>query len=215
MSEWPRNDAVAPRIPCDRRGIASAVQTLKRGGVIIFPTDTVYGIGCDPYKEHAVKRIYEIKSRESKKPLPILVDSANTAKKIAIMGSKAAKIAERFWPGSLTMILDITDHILAKSLQLGHGDGIALRVPAQECILEMLKSCKMIAGTSANISGAGSTGDPSVCAESMSGYDMILDGGVISDPVESTILDARGDRISMVRRGKMAGGLEDIIKEAL
>ena len=213
MSES-HNDASIPIVSCDKQGIASATHMLKKGGVIIFPTDTVYGIGCDPYKAHAVKRVYEIKSRESKKPLPILVDSINTAKKIAVIDDKAAKIAKKFWPGPLTMILDVTDPILAKSLQLKDNDGIALRVPDHKCILDMLKSCKMIAGTSANVSGAGSTGDPKVCARSMTGYDMILNGGIIPDATESTILDARGGRISMIRKGKIAS-LQGSIQEEL
>ena len=156
------------------------------------------------------RKVYEIKAREPSKPLPVLVDSLKTAQTISAMDSRAVQIAERFWPGPLTMILDISDPRLAEPLRLGEHDGIALRVPAHECALRLLGSCKMIAGTSANMSGTESTGDPAACAHTMSGYDMILDGGVISDPAESAIIDVRGGRIVTVREGK-APGLQEML----
>ena len=196
------------RVACDGAGIAAAARLVRDGGVIIFPTDTVYGIGCDPYNAGAVQRIYGIKSREQTKPLPVLVDSAATARRISVMDDETVlRMASRFWPGPLTMILDVRDGRLAESLNLDvhGGDGIALRVPDHECAGRLLGSCRMIAGTSANVSGAGPTGDPDACARAMRGYDMILDGGVIRDPAESTVVDARGGRVTMVREGGRLG----------
>ena len=203
MTEGTGGEGAMTRVACDGDGIAAAARLVRSGGVVIFPTDTVYGIGCDPYNARAVQRIYDIKSRERTKPLPVLVDSARTAGRISVMDDETVRrMASRFWPGPLTMILDVRDRRLAESLNLGgHGGGIALRVPAHKCTRMLLGSCRMIAGTSANVSGAGSTGDPDACAGAMKGYDMILDGGVIRDPAESTVVDARGGRVTMIREG--------------
>ena len=203
MTKGAGGEGAMTRVACDDAGIAAAARMVRGGGVIIFPTDTVYGIGCDPYNAGAVQRIYGIKSREQTKPLPVLVDSAMTASRISVMDDEAVqRMAGRFWPGPLTMILDVRDRRLAESLNLGgHGGGIALRVPDHKCVQTLLGSCRMIAGTSANMSGAGPTGDPDACAGAMRGYDMILDGGVIRDPAESTVVDARGGRVTMIREG--------------
>ncbi|MCE2498254.1 MAG: threonylcarbamoyl-AMP synthase [Nitrosopumilaceae archaeon] len=203
MTKGTGGEGATTRVACDGDGIAAAARLIRDGGVIIFPTDTVYGIGCDPYNARAVRRIYNIKLRERTKPLPVLVDSAMTARRISVMDDETVqRMASRFWPGPLTMILDVRDRRLAESLNLdGRGGGIALRVPAHKCAQMLLGSCRMIAGTSANMSGAGSTGDPDACAGAMKGYDMILDGGVIRDPAESTVVDARGGRITMIREG--------------
>jgi len=198
------------RVRCDDSGISRAARAVRDGGVVIFPTDTVYGIGCDPYNAEAVGRVYEIKSRDFSKPLPVLVDSIRTALLVSSMDDVSMRIAERFWPGPLTIILDVTDQALTKSLRLEQGrDGIALRIPSHACTRRLLDACRMIAGTSANLSGAGSTGDPDVCADSMSGYDVMLDGGMIDNPAESTVIDARMGRIEMVREGRSLS-LDDI-----
>ena len=200
------------RVRCDEAGIARAARAVRDGGVVVFPTDTVYGIGCDPYNAGAVGRIYQIKSRDASKPLPVLVDSVGTARSVSAMDERAVRIAERFWPGPLTIIADVTDAALAASLRLERGrDGIALRVPAHRCAQGLLGHCRMIAGTSANVSGAGSTGDPDECSGSMSGYDMLLDGGTIGGSAESTVIDTRAGRIAMVREGG-GPGLSDILE---
>ncbi len=189
----------------DDQSIVKAARIVMDGGVIVFPTDTVYGIGCDPYNAEAVSRVYDIKSRDLSKPLPVLVDSIRTARSMAVMDGRVLRMAERFWPGPLTIILKVLDKRLAGSLYLKEQDGIALRIPDHRCALRLLDACKAIAGTSANLSGMGSTGDPSVCAEAMTGCDMILDGGVIQEPAESTIVDARDGRITVIREGKKLG----------
>lgn len=200
-------------VACDGHGIQKASQLVKGGGVVIFPTDTVYGIGCDPYNASAINRVYEIKSRDASNPLPILVDSIDTAQSISAMNDTSIRMAEKFWPGPLTMVLSITDNKLAESMRLHKHSGIALRVPDHKCTQKLLDCCKMIAGTSANVSGAESTGDPNTCAKSMEGYDMILDGGVITNPTESTIVDARdGKHIAMLRKGKMTS-LQEILQK--
>ena len=182
--------------------------------MIVFPTDTVYGIGCNPYNQTAIKKVYKIKSRDASKPLPMLVDSIATAQRISAMSTGALNLARAFWPGPLTIIADVTDARIFQSPQShnhssgaensGNGSGIALRIPAHQCTRKLLDMCKIIAGTSANISGTDATGDPAECADSMIGCEMILDGGIIHEPAASTIVDARGSNPIMIRCGRVS-----------
>jgi L-threonylcarbamoyladenylate synthase len=97
------------KVTCDKEGIEKASQIINRGGIAVFPTDTVYGIGCDPYNKDSVRKIYEIKSRNISKPFPVLVYSKDIAERIAFFDEFTKKIAEKFWPGPLTIILKLTD----------------------------------------------------------------------------------------------------------
>jgi len=97
------------KVSCDKEGIEKASQIINQGGVAIFPTDTVYGIGCNPYNKDSVRKIYEIKSRDVSKPFPVLAYSKDIAERIVFFDEFAKKIAERFWPGPLTIILKLTD----------------------------------------------------------------------------------------------------------
>ena len=89
------------RVNCKKEGIEKASEIINKGGIVVFPTDTVYGIGCNPYNKDAVRKIYEIKSREISKPLPVLVHSKEIAEKIALFDEWSKKIAERFWPRAI------------------------------------------------------------------------------------------------------------------
>ena len=138
-------------VKCDSVGIDIVKKSLQKDGVIIFPTDTVYGIGCNPYNTKAIKRIYKIKGRDEKKSLPVLGYSKNELNKIVFFDEKSSKLADRFWPGKLTLVLKIKDEKLKEAMNL--SDKIAVRVPDNKCILSLLKECKLLIGTSANISG--------------------------------------------------------------
>ena len=179
-----------------------AYQTVKDGGIVIFPTDTVYGIGCDPYNKNSVSLLYKIKKREKTKPFPVLGYSKKELEKIAEFNSLATKIAEKFWPGPITMILNVTDTDIQKSL--GLGEKIAVRVPDNTCILSLLKECKMLIGTSANISDETSLIDPNDCEAKISNYDLLIDGGIITSKGESTIVEIDGDKVKIVREGSVS-----------
>jgi L-threonylcarbamoyladenylate synthase len=97
------------KVNCDKEGIEKASQIINQGGIAIFPTDTVYGIGCDPYNKKSVEKIYEIKSRDIKKLVPVLAHSKETAAKICHIDEFTEKIVEKFWPGPLTIILKLID----------------------------------------------------------------------------------------------------------
>ena len=196
------------RISCNNVGIQKAVQIINKGGIVIFPTDTVYGIGCDPYNQKGVLSLYKIKKREKTKPFPVIGYSKKELEKIAEFNPLAEKIAEKFWPGPITLILKVKDKKIQKSLDL---DGkIAVRVPKNECVLALLKECKLLVGTSANISGTTPFNDPKECDKNLSGYDLLIDGGIISSQGESTIVEIENNDVKILRKGNVS---EEMIKE--
>jgi len=190
------------KVNCDKEGIEKASQIINQGGIIVFPTDTVYGIGCNPYNKDSVRKIYEIKSRNISKPFPVLVYSKEVAEKIAFFDEYTKKIAEKFWPGTLTIILKLTDTELKKSLNV--TDKIALRVPDHKCTLELLKKCNFLVGTSANISGHASFTNPDECFNNIQKYDIFVDGGMITSKTESTIIEIENEKIKIIREGSLS-----------
>ena len=95
------------KVDCNDEGIRKSVEIIENGGVIIFPTDTVYGIGCNPYDANAVKKIYEIKSREKIKSLPVLASSIQIVKQISIIDEFTENIIKKYWPGPLLSLIHI------------------------------------------------------------------------------------------------------------
>ena len=190
------------KVTCDKEGIEKAFQIINRGGIAVFPTDTVYGIGCDPYNKDSVRKIYEIKSRKISKPFPVLVYSKDIAERIAFFDEFTKKIVERFWPGPLTVILKLTDENLKESLNV--TDKIAIRVPNHKCTLELLKKCNFLVGTSANISGHSSFTNPDECFNNFRKYDVFVDGGIITSKSESTIIEIENEEIKIIREGALS-----------
>lgn len=195
------------RVKCDPDGINIAIATIQKGGIVVFPTDTVYGIGCDPYNQNAVKSIYQIKNRGISKLFPILGFSKKELSEIAIFDKRAIKIAEKYWPGEITLVLKLKDEKLRETLKLDKK--IAVRVPNNECALSILKECKLMVGTSANISDSKSFKDPNECIRNISGYDLFVDGGIIPSKGESTVIEIDKE-IRVLRQGNVSE--EDIME---
>ncbi len=189
------------KMDCNEKGIEKTWQVIKKGGIAIFPTDTVYGIGCNPYNINAVKKIYEIKSREKIKSLPILAYSLDIVKEITCIDSFTEKIIKKYWPGPLTLILKLTDKKLKKSLKLDKK--IAVRIPDSKCTLKLLEKCGLLVGTSANISGNSSYTNPNECIKNIKNYDIFLNGGTITSKGESTIIEIENEKIKMIREGAL------------
>ncbi len=187
------------KMDCNEKGIEKTWQVIKKGGIAIFPTDTVYGIGCNPYNINAVKKIYEIKSREKIKSLPVLAYSLNIVKEITCIDSFTEKIIKKYWPGPLTLILKLTDEKLKKSLKLDKK--IAVRIPDSKCTLKLLEKCGLLVGTSANISGNPAYTNPDECIKNIKNYDIFLNGGKITSKGESTIIEIENEKIKMIREG--------------
>ena len=196
------------KISCNDADIQIAAKAINDGAIVVFPTDTVYGLGCNPYNHEAVLSLYEIKKRKKTKPFPVIGYSKMELEKIAEFNPLEEKIAEKFWPGPITLILKIKDKKIQKSLDL--EDKIAVRVPDNQCVLTLLKECKLLVGTSANISGTATFNDPKECSENLSGYDLFMDGGIISSQGESTIVEIENNDVKIVRKGNIS---EEMIKE--
>ena len=175
-------------VSCDKDGINKIIRSYENGEIIAFPTDTVYGIGCDPFKKDSITKIFELKKRDGGKRFPIL-----GASKVEL-----EKIAQKFWPGQVTLLLPIKQEI---SKKIESNGKLAVRVPNNECILSILKQCKLIIGTSANISGEKSIVDSKEFKTKLSEIDIVVDGGKITSMGESTIIDFVGEKLKMIREG--------------
>ena len=195
------------KVNCNEEGIKKTSQVIDEGGIVVFPTDTVYGIGCNPYNENAVKKIYKIKSRDKVKSLPVLAYSIDIVKKIVIMDEFTEKIVKKNWPGPLTLILEVTDQKLKKALNLQNK--IAVRIPESKCTLKLLEKCELVVGTSANISGNSPYTDPDDCIKNIKNYDLFLNGGTITSRGESTIIEIEDEKIKIIREGALK--IEDIV----
>lgn len=175
------------KVNCDEEGIEKATEIIRDGGIVVFPTDTVYGIGCDPFNQKSVNRIYQIKNRDKKKPFPILTHSIDFAAQIVEFDEFSEKIAKKFWPGPLTIIAKLKDKKLKETL--GLDEKIAIRVPNNQCLLNILKDSKFLVGTSANLSGETSFTNSQDCYQKVTGFDVFVDGGDIENKGESTIVE--------------------------
>ena len=187
------------KVKCNKEGIGKASKIIKSGGIVVFPTDTVYGIGCNPYNKEAIQKIYKIKSREISKSLPILAFSKEVAAKIVEFDKDSEKIAQKIWPGPLTLILKLTDEKLKASLNADNK--IAIRVPKHQCTLGLLEKCNFVIGTSANISGTGPFRNPQECYQNIHDFDLFLDGGTITSKGESTIIEFEEGKLKIHREG--------------
>jgi len=190
------------KISCNDVDIQIASKAINDGAIVILPTDTVYGLGCNPYNHDTVLSLYEIKKRKKTKPFPVIGYSKKELEKIAEFNPLEEKIAEKFWPGPITLILKVKDKEIQKSLDL--EGKIAVRVPNNQCILALLKECKLLVGTSANISGTGPFNDPKECGKNLSGYDLLIDGGIISGQGESTIVEIENNDVRILRKGNVS-----------
>ena len=188
-------------VSCDEKGIEKIVEVYKKGGIIGFPTDTVYGLGCDPFNSDSISKIFELKNRDGGKKFPILGISKNELEKIVEFDSDAEKIAEMFWPGQVTLLLPIRKEIENK---IENNGKLAVRVPGNECVLSILKHCKLIVGTSANISGEKSILDSTELKIKLPNVDVLVDGGKIVSSGESTIIDFVNGELKMIREGSVS-----------
>jgi L-threonylcarbamoyladenylate synthase len=187
-----------------------AVENVIEGKIVAFPTDSVYGIGGDPQSLDVVNRIYDIKFRDRSKGLLLLVSDYEEANKIAEFNNTAKKLADRYWPGQLTLILKKKEPNIILPEVTAFKNTIGLRVPENEIISTILKLLKEkgyfggIIGTSANYSGE----PPSLSGEEVSKkilgtIDLIIDGGKSKTKIPTTIIDCTTEKIKFLRIGKI------------
>lgn len=192
----------APRIlPADDPlAIREALAVLARGGLVAFPTDTVYGIGAPAFDPNGVERIYHAKGREASKPLPILIaDTAMAGQVAEPLAPHVLRLAEAFWPGPLTLVVR---KLSAVPESVSRGVTIGLRVPDHPVALQLLTAAGPLAATSANPSGQP---DPRTAKDVAAGLgdrvDLILDGGAAPGGRASTVVDCTADPPGLLREG--------------
>jgi L-threonylcarbamoyladenylate synthase len=182
--------------------IESAASIIRSGGLIAFPTETVYGLGADAMTEAAVLRIFEAKGRPADNPLIVHVCSTEMLESaVRRLSEKAVLLAERFWPGPLTLVLDRNTRVAA-SVSSGL-DTVAVRMPDCRVALDLIRSAGTpVAAPSANISGRPSPTTAAHVLNDLNGrIDMILDGGTTNIGIESTVLDLTTDPPLILRPG--------------
>ncbi|NVM44110.1 MAG: threonylcarbamoyl-AMP synthase [Candidatus Lokiarchaeota archaeon] len=188
--------------------LEKTVEIINNGGLIAFPTNSVYGLGGNPLNLEVVNRIYDIKYRDRSKGLLLLVADTEEAEKIAEFNKISYKLAERFWPGQLTLILARKEPNIIPPEVTAFKNTIGIRVPENEIILTILKKLKAkgyfggIIGTSANYSGEPpSISGDEVAKKFLTPIDLILDGGKTKTKVPTTILDCTSKELRFLRIG--------------
>ncbi|KYH34923.1 threonylcarbamoyl-AMP synthase [Clostridium tepidiprofundi DSM 19306] len=185
----------------DYEAIKEASEVIKIGGLVVFPTETVYGLGANALNEEAVKKIFEVKGRPQDNPLIIHVSDFDISEYVEEIPEIAYKLIHKFWPGPLTLILK-KSNIIPYTTSAGL-DTIGIRMPSNVIARELIRESKVpIAAPSANISGRPSPTDVKHCIEDLGGKVNYILGGESSDVgVESTIVDCTSENICILRPG--------------
>ena len=184
--------------------VLNCATLIKKGAVVVFPTDTTYGIGCDPYNIESVERIFEIKHRDTKNPLPVLAYCSDDVERMVLIDGVGRTLAKAYWPGALTIVAPMRDENLP-TLVTANKNNIGIRIPKNKCILSVLNHCKYIVGTSANLTGQKACTNPSeVLKSSLHGYDVLLNGGQVEGGVPSTIVELFNSNYKIIREGAIS-----------
>jgi L-threonylcarbamoyladenylate synthase len=189
----------------DRDGIARAVAALHAGGVVVFPTETVYGVGADLLNEAAVARVFQLKQRDPGLPLMAhCADESQVRGLVCSVGPDAERLMERFWPGPLALVFRASRAV--PTAVTGGSATLGIRMVAHRAARALIESFgRAIAGTSANVHGepAPSRFD-SVSRQLLEGVDAAIDAGGCGAGVASTVVDVSGGQPRLVRVGAVA-----------
>lgn len=185
-------------------GLAAAARAVRTGRLVVLPTDTVYGLGCDAFRADAVRALLKAKNRGPDMPVPVLVGSWSTIDGLVFGVPRSARqLIEAFWPGGLSLVLP---HAPSLSWDLGSTKGtVMLRMPLHPVALELLRDVGPMAVSSANISGQPAPATVSGALEQLGQtVPVYLDGGDSGEPVASTIVDLTGDDPLVLREGAVS-----------
>ncbi len=189
-------------VKADLEGLAVAAETVTKGGLICYPTETLYGLGCDPFNTSAIMKTIAAKGKRDK-AMPVLVRSINDAERFAFFSEGARRLAEACWPGPLTMVLPARDDLPSA---LTPERTVGLRSPKHAICQQLLGLCSgYLVGTSANLTGQ----PPATSAEEIVNrlgdrIDIVLDGGKSPLGVASTVVDLTKEHIVVLREGPIA-----------
>ena len=203
-------------MPAGRQeSIQQAVAVLRRGGVVAFPTDTVYGLGAHSGMETAIEKLFQIKERERLKAIPLLIARAEDLAAVAAQVPEIAwRLAERFWPGPVTLVVPKAATVL--DVLTGGAPAVAVRVPAHEVALQLIAALGApLATTSANLSGKPEAVTAEEVREGLRGrMRLILDGGRCPGGVASTVVNVTVDPPTIGRRGALVNEVEAFLARA-
>lgn len=193
---------INPENPEDKL-IDKCVKIIKKGGSVVYPTETVYGLGVDVFNDKACAKVFDIKNRDKSKALIVHVNSIFEVKKVAKdIPEMAYKLMEKYWPGALTIVLKKSEII---SDIVSQNENVGVRIPNNKIELKLLEKCgTCITGTSANISGKESIVDPkNAYKELKRRVNIVIDGGVCEMGEPSTIVDLSTGNIKLIREGSI------------
>lgn len=193
----------------DEKGLARAAGVTARGGVMAFRTDTFYGLGVDPFNQQAIIRLKELKGRDDRKPILVVVSDAEIVERFIERKTEIFDaVSRKHWPGALTIVMEAQREV-PKELTAGGGT-IGLRLPDDERVRALVRACGgALTATSANPSGE----PPARSADEVmrafpTGLDLIVDGGTTNSDKPSTVVELSGTNIRLLREG--AVGREDL-----
>ncbi|MFQ5950674.1 MAG: L-threonylcarbamoyladenylate synthase [Candidatus Geothermarchaeales archaeon] len=187
--------------------IRLASRIIAGGGLVVFPTDTVYGLGCDPSDDQAVGRVFLAK-RKARTPLPVLGSGMKSLRSLCHFNERSLRVAKAFWPGRVTIVLPARKYIPAAAGR----DTLGVRVPRDSVALDLIERCGgLLAGTSANVTGRKAPAEVDGAFRQLGeAVDLYLDGGeTLGTP--STVVDLAGDEPHLLRRGAIP--FDEILKE--
>ena len=187
----------------DKEAVRRAVAILSSGGVVAFPTDTVYGVGASPWDEDAVRRLYQVKKRPLDLPMPLLLSDDDMLDRVAVLPQSCRELPREFWPGGLTLVVPKTDAVCEA---VSRRPTVAVRIPDNALAREVIREAGgVLAVTSANLSGQPSPRTAEDVESQLGGRILlIVDGGPSPIGVASTILDCSVTPPRLLRRGAVS-----------
>ena len=194
---------VSARTP-DPAAIAEVAAIIRDGGVVAFPTDTLYGLAVDPRRDDALERLFELKGREAGVPVPLIAADIAQARELGTFGDLALRLARAFWPGPLTLVVPALPAIARRAL--GGGNTVGIRVPAHEVATALCHAAATcLTATSANLSGNPPPASaPEIVPQLAARLDAVLDAGAAPGGPPSTIVSIVSERPQLVRDGAIA-----------
>lgn len=204
-------------LPANEAAVTAAARCLTAGGLVAFPTETVYGLGTDAANARAIARLYEAKGRPSFNPLIAHVGDIGAGMRIGSFNATAQKLAEAFWPGPLTLVLPKTNDCAVADLATAGLDTIAIRVPAHSIAQAILRAFGgPVVAPSANLSGHVSPTSAAHVHSDLAGrIDLIVDGGAVAVGVESTIVGCFDAPMLLRPGGLPRGEIERVLGRSL
>ncbi len=182
--------------------VTQAAQTILNGGVIVYPTETVYGLGANALDSRAVEKVYQVKSRPKSNPILVLIPGLDAMDELVLeVPEFAAALMKKFWPGPLTIVFKASP--MVSPILTANSGKIGLRLSSDEFCRELLAICRIpITSTSANL-----TGDPSpdsigvISKKVLNSVDLIVDAGELASRVPSTVIDVTQGKVELLREG--------------